>query len=151
MMKKNKWNQKPPRSGFTLVEVMIVLLILAMIAGMGISVVQGRLALANRRAAFSYVKTLENAVDGYISDVGYPPTTEQGLAALITCPADVPAGTWGGPYIKDTATSIDPWGNAYQYTCPGRNNKAFDVWSYGPDRTNGTDDDIGSWKGSLND
>jgi general secretion pathway protein G len=129
---------------------MLVLFILVTLAGMAVVVVRGQQAKAQRNAAFTYVKLLEGSVERYIGDVGRPPSNEQGLAALISCPADLPnPGSWAGPYLRDTATSRDPWGNEYQYASPGRTGREFDVWSYGPDMIDGTEDDIGSWRGSL--
>ena len=153
-MNNRSWNKRrnrsPRRGGFTLLEVMVVLFIIVTIMGLAVVAVQGRLALANRRAAFTYVKTLETAIKGYEADMGRAPTTEQGLAALVSVPADAHnPGNWGGPYIESSATSRDPWGMEYRYASPGRDGRTFDVWSCGPDMTEGTDDDIGSWKGSL--
>ena len=148
-MKKNKRNRYQKRGGFTLIEVMIVLFILMTLATMGIFTVQGARKQANYRTALAYVRMLQGAVDRYDADVGRPPTTEQGFLALIQCPADVPEGTWGGPYIQDTATSKDPWGNEYQYASPasrsGSTTRQFEIWSFGPDLVDGTDDDIGTW------
>ena len=149
-MKIPRKNLSPRRGGFTLLELLVVLFILMMIFGLAIGVVAGRRELANRRVAFNYVKTLELAIEAYANDVGHPPTTEQGIAALIECPEIANPGDWGGPYIKSNATSRDPWGNEYQYASPGRDGRSFDVWSYGPDGIGNTDDDIGSWLGSLN-
>ncbi|MDR0328141.1 MAG: type II secretion system major pseudopilin GspG [Planctomycetaceae bacterium] len=149
-MKNNRQTPSPRREAFTLLEIMVVLFILVTVMGLGIVALQGRLNLANKRTAFTYVKTLENALKGYEVDMGRAPTTEQGLAALVTVPADVHnPGSWGGPYIDNTATFRDPWGMMYQYASPGRNGKSFDVWSYGPDGIDGTNDEIGSWMGSL--
>ena len=148
-MKNNRRNQKPLRSGFTLIEVMIVLLILAMIAGLGVAAVQQQLARGKKRTAYNYVKILKKQVDLYAFDMNRPPTTEQGIAALITCPPDASEAAWGGPYLEVTATSTDPWGNEYQYVYPGKNGEEFSIWSYGPDGMDGTDDDIGSWQSSL--
>jgi general secretion pathway protein G len=107
-------------------------------------------AKSQRQDAFTYVKMLANEIERYATDVGRVPSTEQGLVALVACPSDISSGTWGGPYIKDTATSKDPWGNKYQYTSPGtRSGKEFDIWSFGPDLVDGTADDIGSWMSTL--
>ena len=150
-MKNHRKNQLLRRAGgFTLLEVMLVLFILVTLVSLSIGLVQGQRERANRRAAFTYVKTLENAVKFYDNDVGFPPTTEQGLMALTAVPADLPnPAAWGGPYIEDNARSRDPWGNDYQYISPGRTGRPYDIWSYGPDGLDGTDDDIGSWMGSL--
>ena len=151
-MKKPGRNQSPQRGGFTLIEVMMVLFIIVMIASVGVVAVTGQRDKARQRTAFAYVKTLETAINRYDGDMGRPPTTEQGLLALTQCPADVHnPDDWAGPYIQNNATSRDPWGNEYQYASPGRGDgRSFDTWSFGPDGIDGTDDDIGSWKGSLN-
>jgi general secretion pathway protein G len=101
---------------------------------------------AKKEVAFTYVRMLAEVVDQYALDMGQPPTNKQGLQALIACPTDVPnPGAYGGPYIKDIATSRDPWGSDYQYASPGtRSNGSFNIWSYGPDMRDGTADDIGN-------
>jgi len=145
-MKTNRRNRSLHRDGFTLIEVLVVLFILVSIAGLAVTAVLGRLNVANKRAAYTYIKSLETATKGYELDMGRPPTTEQGLAALITVPGDVHnPGSWAGPYIESTASSQDPWRNDYQYMSPGRDGRSFDIWSFGPDGVDGTDDDIGSW------
>ena len=149
-MKNHRKRQLPHRGGFTLLEVMLVLLILVTIVSLSVGVIRGQRERANVRAAFTYVKTLEHAVKLYDDNVGRPPTTDQGLMALVAVPTDLPnPAAWAGPYIEDTATSRDPWGNDYQYASPGRTGRPFDIWSYGPDGIDGTEDDIGSWMGST--
>ena len=149
-MKKTRENHSPQRGGFTLIEIMVVLLILTMIVGLAVVQIGGQREKAKRQVAYTYVKTLEDAVEAYANDVGYPPTPEQGLRALIDRPDIENSGDWAGPYIKSTATSKDPWQNEYQYVRPGRDGRSFDVWSYGPDGIDGTDDDIGSWLSAPN-
>ena len=150
-MKIPRKKQSPRRGGFTMLELMIVLFILVMISGLTIVAVTGQRDRARQRTAFTYVNLLKGAVNRYEIDMGRPPTAEQGVAALIQCPADVHnPGDWGGPYIESTATSRDPWGGEYQYASPGKDGRSFDIWSYGPDGIDGTEDDIGSWMGSLN-
>ena len=144
-MKKNIRKNRRNRGGFTLLEVTIVLFIIVAIMGLAVVNVLRVQANAQRKTAQTYVKALEEAVELYTASIGYPPTTDQGLAALVICPADIDnPGAWAGPYLKSTATSRDPWGNEYQYISPGRNGD-FDIWSFGPDRIDGTDDDIGNW------
>lgn len=135
------------RGAFTLIEVMVVLFILLAIAGAAVGVYQGRQEKSKRDTTLLYVKSLANYLDMYQLDVGRFPTTEQGLDALLTCPSDVPdPGKWGGPYIRDNAQTLDPWQNPYQYVSPGtRSRDGYDVWSFGPDGIDGTDDDIGNW------
>ena len=102
-----------------------------------------------RNNAFAYIKTLDTAIQLYDIDIGQPPTNEQWLEALVIAPPNLPnSARWGGPYIEVFTSSIDPWGNEYQYRTPGYNGRKFDIWSYGPDGISGTDDDIGSWMNS---
>ena len=148
MMKNNK-SQKLHRSGLTLVEVMIVLFILVMMMGVSVLVFQGQRDLAKKRTALAYVKFLAGAVDRYEGDVAKYPPVDQWLQALMEMPSDPSiSGKWGGPYIINSATSLDPWENPYQYACPGKHGR-FDIWSLGPDMVDGTDDDIGNWKSDL--
>ena len=140
-----KKRQKPCRSGLTLVEVMIVLFILVMIAGISVVAIQGQRNMAQQRTALAYVNMLRTAVDRFDADVGRVPAPDEGLRALIERPASVQEGRWGGPYIRVDASFFDPWGNEYQYRTPGRDGAPFDIWSYGPDMMDGTADDIGTW------
>ena len=144
-MKTMKKNRQRPHRGLTLVEVMIVLFIIVMIAGIGVVAIQGQRNMAQQRTALAYINVLRSAVDRFDADVGRVPTTQEGLTALVSLPPGVPEGRWGGPYIRVDASNLDPWGNEYQYVAPGRNGAPFDIWSFGPDMMNGTDDDIGTW------
>jgi general secretion pathway protein G len=149
-MERNRRDRYPQRGGFTLLEVLIVLFILMTLASLAVVTLRGTQVRAQREATFTYVNTLKGAVDRYTLHVGRPPTTEQGLAALFAAPPDLQnPGSWAGPYLEARATTIDPWGNEYQYISPGRDGREFDIWSFGPDGTDGTDDDIGSWMPSL--
>jgi len=142
-MGKNRRNQCQKRGGFTLLEVMIVLFILVTMMALAVVAVRGTQLESQKRTAFIFVKNLETAVERYIADMGQPP---EGLAALVDAPD--PKGSWAGPYIRDNVTTTDPWGSEYQYASPGRSGREFDIWSFGPDRTDGTDDDIGTWQSS---
>jgi general secretion pathway protein G len=128
--------------GFTLIEVLLVLTILVILASFAVGTYSGVRAKTNISAARAQVLLLKSAIATYEGTVNaYPPT----LQALRVCPTDLPDPTkWAGPYI-DADIPPDPWGNAYQYACPGQHNADFDVWSYGPDRINSTPDDIGNW------
>ena len=146
-MKKTRKKHSPQRGGFTLLELMLVFFILVTISGVGIVAITGQRDKARERTARIYVNTLNTAVKRYDGDVGRPPTNEQGLAALVQCPADLHnPDDWAGPYIDSTAKSTDPGGNEYQYVSPGRDGRSFDIWSYGPDGIGETSDDIGSWQ-----
>ncbi|MDR0520300.1 MAG: type II secretion system major pseudopilin GspG [Planctomycetaceae bacterium] len=140
-------DRKNSRKAFTLIEIMIVLFIIVMMAGAAVLALNGQRASAQRRITITYVKQLAQALEFYQNDIGQPPSTEQGLAALLNAPSDLPnPAKWNGPYLKDSAKDTDPWGNPYQYIAPGQHTRdGFDVWSYGPDGINGTEDDIGNW------
>ena len=101
---------------------------------------------ADRQMVYLFITDLMRAVEAYERHVGEPPTTEQGLTALVDAPDDLanPA-SWRGPYIVSRALFRDPWGNEYQYISPGREGASFDIWSFGPDGIDDTPDDIGSW------
>lgn len=139
--------QKGDRSAFTLVEVMLVLVIILAIAGLAIVAIPNMRESANIRQAQGYVKALSTALELYQVDVGRFPTSDQGLNALLDAPQDLSdPSKWRGPYLKDNAQTHDPWDNPYQYESPGSRSRAgYEVWSFGPDGTNGTDDDIGNF------
>lgn len=135
------------RRAFTLIEIMVVLFILMVLAGVAVQQFGFARARAQRDAAALYISQVASALDHYDLAVGAFPTTEQGLRALVECPSDIAdPNKWDGPYLKLTTTDTDPWGSPYQYVSPGQRAKVgFDIWSFGPDRTDGTDDDIGNW------
>ncbi|MBE3097022.1 MAG: type II secretion system major pseudopilin GspG [Planctomycetes bacterium] len=99
---------------------------------------QGRIA-----AARVDIANIEVAMDTFEVDCGRFPSTEEGLQALLDQPS-VATG-WKGPYLK-RSTPKDPWGNLYLYRCPGQHNpNRYDLYSFGPDGLDGTEDDIGNW------
>ncbi len=101
---------------------------------------------ADENVAKTQIRLLKTPLEIYHLDLGELPTTAQGLEALHEAPADLAsADKWDGPYLRDPVPQ-DPWGNPYQYRTPGTHNAdSFDLWSFGPDKTDGTDDDIGNW------
>ena len=127
--------------GFTLVELMVVMLILAILAALVIPRLIGRTEQAKVSGATTDVATFSNALQMFRLDCGRYPTTEEGLEALRTAPSDV-QGKWRGPYTEKAIPS-DPWGNPYHYTYPGTGGKdTFEVTSYGKDgQPGGTGDD----------
>lgn len=142
-----KCDRKSRQRGFTLVEVMVVLFILLAIASVAVVSVQGSRERANIDKTKVYIRALGSALELYQVHVGRFPTTEQGLDALLNPPSDLAdPGKWSGPYLKDNAETHDAWGSPYQYVSPGTHSRdGYDVWSLGPDMTDGTEDDIGNW------
>jgi len=131
------------RAGFTLVEMLLVLVILAVLAAIVIPKFSGRTQQAKVTAAQSQISSIETALDAFEVDNGFYPTGSGGLAALVDQPANAPS--WKGPYLKK-GVPLDPWGNAYIYTCPGKNNpSSYDLMSMGPDGRAGGEDDITNW------
>ena len=134
------------RRGFTLIEVMLVLAILVVMAGMAVMAYGPMQRRANIRAAKTQIGLLKTPLQSFDMAIGSYPTTSQGLESLRTVPGDLanPA-KWDGPYIE-SSVPLDPWDNPYQYACPGTYNPdSYDLWSFGPDGVNGTEDDIGNW------
>jgi len=130
------------RGGFTLVEMLLVLVILATLAAIVIPKVVGRSEQAKETAAKSQISSLETALDAFEVDNGYYPKTG-GLNDLIAQPAN--ATGWKGPYLSK-GIPVDPWGNPYTYEYPGKHNaNGYDIISMGPDGRAGTDDDITNW------
>jgi general secretion pathway protein G len=135
---------KRQQQGFTLLEIMVVIVILGILASIVVPNLMGNKNQADRQKAVTDIVALENALDMYTLDNGRYPTTEQGLDALLTKPeaAPEPKNYKQNGYIKRLPE--DPWQNAYQLVSPGVNG-AVDIFSSGPDGQAGNDDDIGNW------
>ena len=160
------------RRGFTLTELLIVMAILVLL----VSLVGPRLLGSKEKADINSVKTqigmFQSALERYAIDMNRFPSSEQGLAALLTPPAADADGAalgtgdelalededgsasgagsnWDGPYLRSETLPKDPWGNSYRYEFPATHNKMNvpDIWSLGPDAQENTDDDIVSWTG----
>ena len=133
------------RNGFTLVELLVVLVILGLIAGFAAPRVMQYLGGAKTDAAVIQLEKLAAVLDLYRLDVGRYPSEQEGLLALIEPPAD--AGNWNGPYLRKADAIVDPWGSPYGYRQPGSNG-AFDLYSLGADGQEGgedEDEDITNW------
>lgn len=122
------------RSGFTLLELVVVIIVLGLLAGIVAPQIIGRLSEAKTTTARTQIEALSVALDNYRLDNGNYPTTDQGLAALRERPTRAPVPTnWRGPYLRK-AVPPDPWGRPYLYRVPGeRNPSAFDLESLGRD------------------
>ena len=135
--------KKLGQTGFTLVELMIVVIIIAALSAM----VVPRLGSRSEQAKIAVAEADINSNIGlalklYKLDNGRYPTTSQGLKALFSKPSSSPVpNNWNGPYLENEA--LDPWQNAYQFKSPGTYNPTgYDLYSLGPDGVEGTEDDI---------
>ena len=138
-----KTNSSSPASrGFTLLELLVVIAIIGLLVGYVAPRYFSQVGKSEVQVARAQIDALEKALDQYRLDTRRYPTAEQGLAALITRPAN--EANWSGPYLK-RAVPNDPWGQPYVYRTPGRNGE-FDILSYGRDGKPGgagEDADIG--------
>jgi len=132
--------------GFTLIEVLLTLALLALLASVVILNVDSIFSGGRAQVAEIWVnQTIKTPLRSFQLHVGRYPSTDEGLGALVTKPDSVDDRNWHGPYIEELPQ--DPWNRDYRYLFPGKNNtESFDVWSTGPDGTSGTGDDIGNWK-----
>ena len=135
------------QKGFTLIEVMVVVIIIGILAILIVPNIIGRVDDSRITKAKVDVTTIETAIDFYRIDSGVYPTTEQGLQALQTKPTVPPIPmNWKGPYQKRLPN--DPWGEAYQYRNPGTHGNNVDIYSFGPKGKDAADESgyIGNWE-----
>jgi general secretion pathway protein G len=131
---------KKRQSAFTLLEIMLVISIIVVLLGLAISKMGNPLGFAKSVAVRADVQAIGTQLKLYESMNGYPPTTEQGLQALVSQPSTEPRPQRWYQLFKEIPK--DPWGNNYIYLCPGRKNPTgFDLYSAGPDRKADTADD----------
>lgn len=134
------------QAGFTLLEVLVVLVILGLLA----AVVAGPqifkyLGTAKSEAAKVQVSQISQALDLYRLEVGRYPTQEESLVALVDAPPGL--NKWNGPYLKKKDAIVDPWGRQFLYKVPGEHGD-YDLYTFGADNTqggNGEDQDITNW------
>jgi general secretion pathway protein G len=133
-------------SGFTLLEMLVVLVIIGMLAALVGPRLFSRVDQSKVQSAQAQIKMLRGAVEGLRLDIGRYPTAEEGLVLLSKPPADVAlARRWRGPYLDD-ALPPDPWGRPYQYAVPGADGQPFAIFSLGGDGKRGgegVDADVG--------
>ena len=131
--------------GFTLLELLVVMVIIGLLAGFVAPRYFAQVGKSRVKAARAQIDALDKALEQYRLDVGRLPTTEEGLTALTTAPSGVT--NWDGPYLKKDVP-LDPWGHPYVYAQPGTHQNDFDLLSYGRDgRLGGTgeDADLTNW------
>ena len=139
------------RQGFTLMEVMLVLVILVVLMSFAVPALLGSKKKADINAARTQIGLFRTALEKYALDTNTFPDTEQGLDVLVVEPSNVDdeqAANWSGPYITVTAKEApkDPWGNEYYYEFPSTHDSQYpDIWSAGPDGKEGSEDDIVNW------
>jgi general secretion pathway protein G len=143
----------PRRSGFTLIELMVVMVILVLLAALVLPNVIGRTDEARRTSTIVQMRTIMTAIDQYrIDNAGLVPTTEQGLMALVKEPSSSPKPKrWKGPYLDSTEVPKDGWQRDYNYLALD-NNRDFHLWSLGADGVesgDGLNADIKSWERST--
>jgi general secretion pathway protein G len=134
------------QSGFTLLELLVVLGIIAMLAGIVGPQVMKHMGESKTKAAKVQIEDLSATMDMYKLDAGSYPNSQQGLQALIEAPDN--AKRWNGPYLSKSKIPLDPWQNEYHFVSPGEHGK-FDIFSYGADDKEGgegEDRDVNSWE-----
>jgi general secretion pathway protein G len=122
------------QSGFTLMELLVVILIIGLLVGIVAPRLMGHVSKSEVTTARAQLDAIDKAVQAYRIDTGRIPTSSQGLRALLAAPADEPK--WRGPYMQSELPP-DPWGSPYRYRAPGINGRDYDLYSLGRDRAEG--------------
>jgi len=135
------------RRGFTLIEIMAVVVIMGMLMATLAVGIASQIDKANITNAKGQIARIEQALEFYKLDNKRFPNTDQGLDALVNQPSAAPVPkSWTPPGYAKPEVLTDPWDEPFQYRQPGEHNPyTFDIWSYGPDGVEGGDDDITNW------
>ena len=145
----NSFLRRRPSRGFTLIEIMVVVVILGILAAIVAPNVMSRIGDAQRTKVSSDIRTIETALNLYRMDNFRYPTTEQGLKALITQPNDPTVRNWKqGGYLGNSGQLKDPWQNDYLYVYPGQHGE-YDIYTLGADGQEGGEGvnaDRGNWQ-----
>ncbi len=149
MSNMNKRNRETAQAGFTLIEILVVVIIITILAGIVTVNVLKKPGEARASAARMQIKQMQTALQMYRTEQGQFPTQAQGLEALVRAPTTppIPKRYPEGGYLDSREVPKDPWGNDYIYLIPGRRDEPFEIISYGSDGRSGGDDeaaDIGS-------
>jgi general secretion pathway protein G len=135
-------------SGFTLIEVMVVIVIIGLLAALVLPRIAGRAEKSRRIVTKAQVRALQDALDQFEAEQGFYPSTEEGLEALVTRPARVPEERWPeGGYLRQPRVPLDPWRHNYAYFFPGSKG-GCEILSYGADGKpggSGADADMSSY------
>ncbi len=135
------------KSGMTLIEIMIVIAILGLLAGIiGVNVINA-LERARAGTALTQIKSFESGLQLYNRDCGKYPNTAQGLNVLVQNPGTCPK--WKPGYLAGQTIPLDPWGNTYEYFHPGTHGQELEIISKGKDGDLNTADDVVSWQESA--
>jgi general secretion pathway protein G len=144
-MKTGKNSAKARENGFTLLELLVVLSILALLAAIVGPQVIKYLSSSRSQTAHVQVKNIAASLQLFRLDAGRYPTSEEGLEALVKQPSTIP--NWNGPYLPDATAITDPWGKPYRFLAPGKHGE-IDVYSLGSDSAEGGTGeakDVGNW------
>lgn len=140
---------RPRTSGFTLVEILVVIAIISLLAGVVLLNIAPQIGMGSQAAAKAQIQVLSSACTTYRMAHGRYPTQQQGLEALVRKPTQepIPQNYPDSGYLSGRSVPADPWKNPYIYLCPGRQNEPFEILSYGADGEpggSGADADISS-------
>jgi general secretion pathway protein G len=143
--------QRKQQRGFTLIEVLVVLVIIATLATAAMLFMRDQPGEARMKRALSDINVIETGLEAFKLNMMRYPDEEEGIEVLVTAPDSDDSTRWKGPYLKRIPT--DPWGEPYVYLNPGQNNPdSYDVLTYGLDKQEGGEGenaDIGNWEAAL--